>query len=103
MIIIRTIYRSFQDWQKVRDLLVEYRDHYPEEQIKVYNVVTGESGTVVTDRHFANDQNAAVGYHLFDPRRMEEHAADPWHQAWIEKARGLKIERIDREVWRLMD
>jgi lysyl-tRNA synthetase class I len=103
MIIIRTIYTSLSDWQKLRDLLVEYRDHYPKEQWKIYNTITGESGVVVTDQLFRNDDPGAVAYQLYDPRRLEEHASDPWHQAWREKARALEIDGMERELWRLMD
>lgn len=106
MIIIRHTSEPLDDFAKLRDVYVEWRDAHPDQNWRIYNSITGDQGVVVVERLFPDNDPAAVAFHLFDPKHGDWWRAQPGFQAWYDKckAQGVALGRwATRELWRLVE
>ncbi len=99
MIVIRYTFVPSDNWQKARDLFLNWRESHPEEHLRVYNSITSRQRVLVVERTFADDDAAGLARALFNPAAR----LTPEERAWWQEWQALDIPWETRELWRLYE
>ena len=104
MIIVRHISAPLEDFSKVRDAWLEWRDAHPDQGWRVYNSIDGDQQIVAVERLFADDDLEGPAFHMFGAMqaRIDWWMSQPGFQAWWGKWQAVQPMRwARRELWRL--
>jgi hypothetical protein len=99
VIVVRYTWAPTDDWQKIRDLLVEWRDAHPEDHWRICGSVTGRQRVMVLEAVFQNDDITGIANSLFEAGKHWT----PEMKAWGQRFQGVDAVVETRELWRLVE